>query len=467
MAERAHVKDGKVLCSACAAVIESDTSLCRECGQTLAGDFEAMLCPYCAAVLKQFSGECSNCGLRFKAVKKPVAPRSVEDEEFLRKLLDWGKKMQSDEVETEEDVQQKEVAQQVMRTVVGTREPTPLQKETLKEIEKTAHEKEAFERREESILAIAEPLEAALRARHQSLLEAEGELAGVERQLDELNARADPTASSKRKELQKRRAHIAREKGEIELLETRLVEMDETYKKLLAGHKRELDEKESSLRQRLDAFKQEMERREEEKRRLEKKEAILQTREGELAARLDRLKERERELDAREAELQKSLSALKAERDALAAGKPGSMPGGVEGRWMVDPAEVESVFKKSKKAREDWLEEQRKVQQSISATRKAAAPSDGRKVEADALVPKLNGRISELEAKIASLEKERKRVVAEEAKLGAVDEELKKVLKAVDELLGNLPDDVVDTFAKSEEFKLYNKVMDRYLGEGE
>ncbi len=42
------------------------------------------------------------------------------------------------------------------------------------------------------------------------------------------------------------------------------------------------------------------------------------------------------------------------------------------------------------------------------------------------------------------------------------DEEVKKLLIVMDELLGKLPKDVIDKFVKSEEYKLYKKVLDRY-----
>lgn len=481
MAERAHIKEGKVICSTCSADLAPENSVCVQCGSELTGDLEAMVCPYCKAVIKRFSTECPSCGLRFKAVKKPSSPeRSAEDEEFLKRLLDWGKKMNvvEEEVEAEDDVVRREQAQNVFKAVVGTKEPTPLEKQTLQEIKKTAEERKEFERREESILAIAEPLETALKARHASLMVAEKELHAISDQITELSAKNDPSAEEKKAELEKRKQMIAVEKGEIELLEKRLVEMDETYKKLLADHKRELDEKEANLKQRLDAFKQEMERRDEEKKRLEKKEALLQAQEAEATAKLERLRLRERELETREAELQRQVSELKAQRDAIATSHQdggGAQPLAVNGRWLLDPAEVENVFKKSKKARDDWLDEQKKVQATLAkipvpphAEETAAVKADiveSKKFQAekDEAVARLNKTIGELQGKISLLETEKAGLAAQEKAVETIDEDLKKVLKIVDDLLGNLPDDVIDKFAKSEEFKLYEKIMGKYL----
>jgi flagellar biosynthesis/type III secretory pathway M-ring protein FliF/YscJ len=44
---------------------------------------------------------------------------------------------------------------------------------------------------------------------------------------------------------------------------------------------------------------------------------------------------------------------------------------------------------------------------------------------------------------------------------GIIDEDVKKVLKMVDDLLEKLPDDIIEQFTKSEDFKLYKKVIEK------
>ena len=46
-------------------------------------------------------------------------------------------------------------------------------------------------------------------------------------------------------------------------------------------------------------------------------------------------------------------------------------------------------------------------------------------------------------------------------------EELAKILAVMDDMLDNLPEDVIEQFAKSDDFKLYEKIMDLYLEENE
>jgi hypothetical protein len=273
-----------------------------------------------------------------------------------------------------------------------------------------------------------------------------------------------------------KRAFLETEKSEIQKLEVGLNNIDETYKKLLADHKRELEAKEANLKERLDAFKMEMERREDEKRRMEKKEAMLHIQEKEAAAKLDRLVERERLLEARERDVKRQLDELKAQRDAIPTGTAATPQTNTYGKWIIDPNEVEDVFKKSKKAREDWFAEQRRLQKELIGIR---GPSDSMPASVDNSMPAPNGATTQpaqdavLDAKIAALEAnvvrlEGERLALREAEKIAkeFDEDLKKVLKVVDDLLGKLPDEAIDAFANSDEFKIYQKIMDRYLGEG-
>jgi len=43
-----------------------------------------------------------------------------------------------------------------------------------------------------------------------------------------------------------------------------------------------------------------------------------------------------------------------------------------------------------------------------------------------------------------------------------LDENIKKVLLMTDNLLGNLPEEVIDEFVKSKDFALYEKVISKY-----
>ncbi|MEW5937622.1 MAG: hypothetical protein AB1665_07380 [Candidatus Thermoplasmatota archaeon] len=454
MAQRAHMKEGHVVCSSCSAVVEPSAERCPQCGEVFDSDIEGMACPYCGTILRRFSTECINCGLRFKAVKPKPKLRTPEDEEFLKRLLDWGKRMMEEE-ETEEEITASEQAMEVFREVVGVEAPTPVQEEQLKEIEESVKEWKELEKREESILRIAEPLEAALRARHTSLAKAEEELMKLRAELDSLSADKDPAAIEKRTMVEQQMSTISREKAEIERIEKSLVELDDTYKALLARHKREIEAKEQELQKRLDAFRSELGKRERERLRLERKEAVLREREKELAARIVRIEERERELDAKEDDLKRRIEELKRERAMLAAGDVGAYAAAEGEKWVLDPSDVREAMMRSKKSREEWLAAQREVQQETLRLHQDARKDDAK-------VKSLGARIAELESQLGKMEAEKAALMKEARSLQAVDDEVRKVLKLLDDLLEHLPDEVIERFAKSKEFELYEKVMSKY-----
>ena len=43
-----------------------------------------------------------------------------------------------------------------------------------------------------------------------------------------------------------------------------------------------------------------------------------------------------------------------------------------------------------------------------------------------------------------------------------LDEDIKKLLVITDDLLGELPEEVINKFAQSDDFKLYSKVLSKY-----
>ena len=73
----------------------------------------------------------------------------------------------------------------------------------------------------------------------------------------------------------------------------------------------------------------------------------------------------------------------------------------------------------------------------------------------------LRGHLSQLELKLTEQQK-----ALEEAEESPLDSEhrrdVSRILAVLDELLESLPEDMIDRFANSEEFKLYEKIMDIY-----
>jgi len=455
MARRGHTKDGNVHCSGCGSVTEPDMTRCEQCGEALDGDFNAMVCPYCATVVEADSGSCSSCGLKFVTEKES---RSKEDDEFLTKLLAWGKKLEAKRIQ--EDRMETDKATSILKDVMGVSAATPLQEETIMQIKKSAEEREEFERREDSIQQMAQPLRKALDLRKESLDELERKYKGLQAELRGLSEE-DLDSEKKRSNIERQLAEITVERNSIQRLEENIGNMDQAYRQLLKRHSAEIKEKEENLNERLKAFKGEMERREKEKERLKAREDFLENKEKELTARIESLKERESSLRRTEERMRHEIVALETERKGLGELKaPVSGIRVAKGKWMVDSEELASVLRRSKKLRDDWLEEQRKIQESIAVGEGGAQVVAETEARIEGKEEELKLKIQELESRLARAAAEERSIAAEEREVVSDINKLKKVLKVLDDLLENLPDDVVARFAKTKDYREYEELMD-------
>ncbi|MCK5024353.1 MAG: zinc ribbon domain-containing protein [Thermoplasmata archaeon] len=457
MAKRGHNREGKVFCSECGSIIDKESAKCEHCTEPLDGDFQAVICPYCATVLDSASENCINCGLRFKK-DEPCGGRSKEDEEFLSKLLDWGRNLEQRRVA--EDKEETNKATDTFKDVMGASIPTSYQEETLKEITKSAEERAEFAKREESIIQMATPLRKALDLRKKALNDLESRIKPLRNELDCLDS-DDVEIDKKRSEIERQMAEIMVERGAIQSLEENISNMDYAYRQLLKKHSIETREKEENLNTRLNAFKSEMVRREKEKKKLTHREEILANREKELVARIESLKMREISLEKTEDKLKDEIESLKEEKGGVEKlKKPASKLIMAKGKWLVDEEEIRGILKKSKKIREAWLEEQVSIQKAISSGENDEQAMGESKERLDTREKKLQEKIEILEETLARVKIEAKEIAAEEIILTIDEEKTKKVLKILDDLLEHLPEDIIDRFSKSEDYKHYNELMD-------
>jgi len=457
MAQRGHTEEGKIFCSECGSIIEVESTKCEHCGEPLDGDFEAVVCPYCATVLDSGSENCSNCGLRFKK-ESTNGGRSKEDELFLSRLLDWGRNLE--QKRSSEDREETEKATETFKDIMGASIPTPYEEETIKEIKKSAEERAEFEKREESIIQMATPLRKALDLRMKALNNLEKDIKPLRDELENIDP-ADIEGDKKRSEIERQMAEIMIERSAINSLEENISNMDMAYRQLLKQHSAEIKEKEENLNSRLKAFKGEMERREKEKEKLKHRESILAKRESELIARIQSLKDRETSLENTEKKLKLEIESLREEKSGIEElKKPASELIIAKGKWLVDEKELKAILKKSKKVREAWLEDQISIQKSISAGEAKEQILGESQHRLDGREAELQKKIDELEEKLARVETEAKEIAAEERSLALDDERIKKVLKILDDLLEHLPEEVINEFARSENYKYYDELME-------
>ncbi len=76
--------------------------------------------------------------------------------------------------------------------------------------------------------------------------------------------------------------------------------------------------------------------------------------------------------------------------------------------------------------------------------------------------------LTDLKARMTQMEEQFEKLQAEKAELASAQQSLlkfqdtiKTVMKDLDELLGELPDEKIRRFAKSDKFAVYEKVMDQ------
>jgi chromosome segregation ATPase len=112
-------------------------------------------------------------------------------------------------------------------------------------------------------------------------------------------------------------------------------------------------------------------------------------------------------------------------------------------------AEIEELRKRigqessAKMLLEDWLEMEKKLEEEVAELKEKEKDE----------------KISEF---VYQMEKEMQTILNAIRMRIEEENELRRTLKVLDDLLENLPDKIIEDFARSEDFKLYERVLDRY-----
>ena len=451
MVKKGKTYDGRYYCLECGSEVAHDDEKCPSCGGEFTEEVKAFNCPSCGAPVEFGSRECDNCGKKFKIVrpekKEESGPTVPGDEEFLSRLLDWGRKKY--EKETEEDVVEKEEAEQVFKVIVGAA-PVPEDKEAIDGLKDTAEERDKIIKREEEIGRIAEPLYNLITSRKKAIDEAEAQLLELRQKLEELKGSKKEKDGKKRKEIKNRIKKLEKDKEDLENIENGIKTIENVFKQLMSAHEKELAEKEAELERRLKEFRKEMERRQKEKLALKKKEADLNRREKELEKRVAEIAERELKLAQREEELKEELESLKKDSQTL------------HSIAAAEEKVEESGEAFTEEEKEKWLEEQRKLQAEIFQLRNEGVPEELPDGDYGGLEKALKEKIGSLEEELVRIQDDRELMKERLDQAEEVEAEIKRILKVLDDLLENLPEEIIEKFAKSEDFKLYEKILDRY-----
>ena len=179
---------------------------------------------------------------------------------------------------------------------------------------------------------------------------------------------------------------------------------------------------------------------------------------------LEEQKKREKEQREREKE-EKRLKKLETKKAKLEEKQKKKE----EKKMLLEKLKKEAEEKKLLKKEAKKVEE--KKRKKLEARQVRLEAKQKKKEEREALIKTLEKEAEEKK----QLKKKEKHMESEEVKADAlscpvetkqkptfVDDDVIKVLLMTDDLLGNLPEEVIDKFAQSEDFKLYEKVLSKY-----
>lgn len=415
MALRALTPGKAAYCSDCGAATLADAAKCEACGAAFEGFMDAVLCPICNSVNAADAKECKKCSAKFpepagaEASAKPS--ESTPEEEYLRNILRLSR----------EKARARSMAPPPSAVESASPEPVSLTEGD--------REEGAFEA---GLWQLAEPFEKMIGRRRQRLEQMDTLIERARNRIKTLQASTNEVEIRQRDELKRQIEELLLEKEDILKIEEGLVDMENTYRNILRMQQDELKAKETSLRARIEAFRQELEKRERSYGQIRERESDIVRREDEFRLLMNRLHERERDLDKRE-ELLRDKARLLDER-----------------HHALSEAEVDLE-------RRRWALEQ-----------KATALVTGEKREGTTItlspsqqeITDLKARMAQMEEQMETLQAEKTELATEQKELTEFRDTIKAVMKDLDDLLGQLPDDKIRKFARSDRFTTYAKIMD-------
>jgi ribosomal protein L40E len=405
MALRAITPSQEAYCSKCHVKLSLEETRCPGCGEDFTGVIDAGLCGECQAVVTMDSDKCHKCGAVFKPVK---TQGGLNETEYLRRMLQW-RGLQAQKLNGITPPPTLDPAVMMAATASSPLGPQPVN----------------------VLYQLAEPLEKVLKLRRKRLEQMDELIAEAKQRIDELGETSDPINQKEKTRLKRWIDETQMERENLATIENSMIEMEKVYKNLLALQQVEMQTKEESIRMRLDSVGAELERMEKEKLTIQERETEIKRREDELRKILERIDEKEKELSS----LERLLTGRVKESE--------------EHKKKLDDAEKQ--LEKDK-----WMAAQRQLQSQLIAMKNgdAGGESGERPGERDE-------RLNQIEERIDKLTKEKDEMLQEKQETNKLLSDINRLLKVLDDLLGQLPKSVISKFANSEDYKLYETVLQK------
>lgn len=421
MASKGISRSGEAYCLACRQMVDREADKCPGCLSELTEVVKAFHCPKCKTVMAIGEERCPTCGLRFK-VKTVKQAQKAEDDKLLAKLIEWGK--------TPQGTPSEDGASQLPQTGQVAQAPGQVSDHVLK------------------LAELKEAIKELMANRSELLQRMERRLEEEKRRLAEISAlEGDPAATA---QAEAEIMALATEMADLTMLQAHMESLAEDISRLLESVDVSEAVRERGLAAK--ALKKKLEAREKELLELKAREEQLARREEMVDRKIQAYAQKKKQLDEVEEQLKEKLAELERERAELERLKAAA----VAARTQTE----------RETAREEWLEERKRLRKKLLGIRSAAAMHRTGEVgtvqEIEDTEDDLDSIMAELEHEIGSLMAEKAELQTKIQEAQLMDEDLRRLLKVLDQMLGQLPEDVIDRFSKSEDFALYERVLDRF-----
>ena len=392
---------------------------CSTCGADLSGEVKAFRCPKCERPIALGEPQCPGCGLKFKV--RSVRPKAEgTDDQFLVKLIEWGKTPQDAEA-----TRPSEPRQAPAETPPATPERPPGNLEQL--------------------MATINDL---MNNRSEMLEKMQRRLETEKARLAELSS--DGSRSSGSEEVEAEIMSLADDMADITMLQAHMESLSDEISALMnssdiTGAARERGLAAKALKAKLSAKEKELAELKEREEQIVKREEMVDRK-------IQAYAQKKKQLDADEESLKQKLFNLEAERDALEKIKAAAQSAGSDSQREL--------------AQEAWQAEQKRITARVAGLKshivRDRTGDQSISSEIEAAEADLDDVMKQLEEQIGSLITEKAELQKKIAEAKAMDDDIKRLLKVLDQLLGQLPEEAIDKFSKSDDFAIYERVLDRF-----
>ncbi len=421
MASKGVTRSGEAYCLSCHQLVERDATKCESCLSELTDEVKAFPCPKCKTIIALGDPQCSSCGLKFKV--RTIKPKeNAQDDQFLVRLIEWGK--------TPGD----KLPESVQTSTEGV--------DLAKPAEEPAREKV------QHLAQLRESVKDLMANRSEMLERMEKRIDDEKARLAEISALDDKSSSADQVEAEI--MALADEMADITMLQAHMESLSDEISSLLESVDVSEPVKERGLAAR--ALRKKLDAKEKEVEELKAKEEQIAKREEMVDRKIQAYASKKKQLDEHEQELKLKLENLESERQEL--------------ERLRTIAQGASTEPEREAAKVEWSDDQKRLRQKLLGIRSTVTlhqtGKEPSQEELDNVEGDLEGMISDLEEQIGALILEKTDLQTKITEASMMDEDMKRLLKVLDEMLGQLPEDAIERFSKSDEFTVYERILDRY-----